>query len=112
MKASSTKTLLKAALLCSLSGVLWFVVADNVFSAAAAGQKPKAAGGKLDPSDPGNVIYLDTSGKAAGVGDPAKPASAAWKVGQGWHPQALAASSLRQCSRPASMRRRRSSALR
>lgn len=91
MKASSTKTLLKAALLCSLSGLVGFAVVDTAFSAAA---KTKAAPTKLDPSDPGNIIYLDTSGKPAGVGDPTKPASTAWKVGQGWHPQALSASNL------------------
>jgi len=98
MKASSTKTLLKAALLCSLSGILGIAVTDKAFSAAAA--KPRAGEGrqsgstKVDPSDPANVIYLDTSGKPAGVGDPTKPASTMWKAGQGWHPQALTASNL------------------
>ncbi|HAG51682.1 MAG TPA: hypothetical protein DHU69_03140 [Deltaproteobacteria bacterium] len=47
----------------------------------------------LDPKDPKSVLYLDTKGKLAGTGDPAKsgPASEAVKAGQGWHPAALAA---------------------
>src|SRR3990167_3348995 len=47
----------------------------------------------LDPNDPKSVLYLDTKGKLAGTGDPAKsgPASEAVKAGQGWHPAALAA---------------------
>ncbi|MBI5233931.1 MAG: hypothetical protein HY880_06220 [Deltaproteobacteria bacterium] len=49
---------------------------------------------KIDPNDPNSVLYLDTSGKPAGVGDPKKPASEAVKIGKGWHPQALAASGL------------------
>lgn len=49
---------------------------------------------KMDPADPASVIYLDTAGKPAGVGDPTKPASTAYKAGQGWHPQALAGAGL------------------
>ncbi|HLC18291.1 MAG TPA: c(7)-type cytochrome triheme domain-containing protein [Thermodesulfobacteriota bacterium] len=49
---------------------------------------------KIDPADPSSVIYLDTSGKLAGTGDPTKPASMAYKAGHGWHPQALSAAGL------------------
>jgi c(7)-type cytochrome triheme protein len=48
----------------------------------------------LDPSDPKSVLYLDTSGKLAGTGDPTKPVSEAFKAGMGWHPKALAAEGL------------------
>ena len=43
----------------------------------------------LDPTDPNSVIYLDAEGKKAGLGDPSKPASETWRMGQGWHPAAL-----------------------
>lgn len=49
---------------------------------------------KVDPNDPTSVLYLDTSGKPAGIGDPAVPASNAFKLGRGWHPQALVESNL------------------
>lgn len=50
---------------------------------------------KIDPNDPASVIYLDTSGKAAGVGgSAAKPASEAYKAGAGWHPTAIAGAGL------------------
>ncbi|MBI5238058.1 MAG: hypothetical protein HY887_06510 [Deltaproteobacteria bacterium] len=52
------------------------------------------AGGKLDPTDPSSVLYLDTAGKPAGLGDPNKPPGMGYKVGRGWHPQALTSTSL------------------
>ena len=48
----------------------------------------------VDPSDPSSIIYLDTAGKKAGVGDPDKPASETLKVAKGWHPQALTGTGL------------------
>lgn len=57
-------------------------------------KKGDAAPQKIDPTDPASIIYLDTSGKPAGVGDPNKPAGTAYKAGRGWHPQALAATGL------------------
>jgi len=106
MKASSFKRL-KAALLCSLVAVFGYAVTGTVESAqapkksgdqsAAAAPAPKkdaTAAPKIDPKDPSSVIYLDTSGKPAGIGDPSKPASTAFKAGMGWHPQALSAAGL------------------
>ncbi|MBI5236256.1 MAG: hypothetical protein HY886_08410, partial [Deltaproteobacteria bacterium] len=49
---------------------------------------------KIDPTDPTSAIYLDTAGKAAGVGDPNKPAGMAYQVGRAWHPAALAGANL------------------
>jgi c(7)-type cytochrome triheme protein len=48
----------------------------------------------VDPTDPTSVLYLDTSGKLAGIGDPNVPASAAVRAGRGWHPAALEATGL------------------
>jgi c(7)-type cytochrome triheme protein len=45
----------------------------------------------IDPTNASSVIYLDTAGKPAGIGDPNAPPSAAFKLGRGWHPQALSA---------------------
>ncbi|MBI5345494.1 MAG: hypothetical protein HZB83_09215 [Deltaproteobacteria bacterium] len=61
---------------------------------AAPEPKKKGETTKIDPTDPESVIYLDTSGKPAGVGDPNKPAGTAYKAGRGWHPQALTAAGL------------------
>lgn len=102
MKASKFK---KAALLCSLLAAFGFAVigynsvaesaqAQKQDKAAAASKKSEKADQKIDPSDPASVIYLDTSGKPAGLGDPSKPPSAAYKMGQGWHPTALSATGL------------------
>lgn len=102
MKASR---LLKAALLCSLAVTFGFAVNGSLTmaeSATAAKSDTKAATTtksdkgetKLDPNDPTSVIYLDTSGKPAGLGDPSKPPSMAYRAGQGWHPQALSATGL------------------
>jgi len=101
MKAS-IRNYLKGALLLSATAVLGFAVAgtmdkaeaesgDRILVAQAETQK-KAP--KIDPNDPKSVIYLDTSGKPAGLGDPNKPASKAYEYGQGWHPQALSAAGL------------------
>ncbi|MDO8426618.1 MAG: cytochrome c3 family protein [Deltaproteobacteria bacterium] len=110
MKASPTCKYLKVALLFSLLLIFGFAVTvavsdaesvtstkANIMVAAAAQTAPapakkseKAEAPKIDPTDPSSVIYLDTAGKAAGVGDPNKPPSIAYKAGRGWHPQALA----------------------
>lgn len=106
MKASSKKTL-KHALLFSLSVFLGLTYTGSIDTASAA-QKAKSSDAaqksdketavstvpKLDPSDPTSVIYLDTAGKPAGVGDPNKPASVSYQVGHGWHPQALSIAGL------------------
>ncbi|MBI1912839.1 MAG: hypothetical protein HYS21_12680 [Deltaproteobacteria bacterium] len=102
MKASSNK-FMKGALLLSLSVFFGVAVTVNgADSATAAKGKTNAAPAKsekgaapvLDPNDPASLIYLDTSGKPAGIGDPNKPASQSYKAGQGWHPQALSAAGL------------------
>ncbi len=54
---------------------------------AEAARKSKTSA--IDPNDPTSVIYLDTSGKMAGKGDPDKPASKSVAAGRGWHPQAM-----------------------
>ncbi|MEK7680277.1 MAG: hypothetical protein AAB356_08800, partial [Deltaproteobacteria bacterium] len=103
MKASSNKTL-KRALLFSLSVFLGLTYTGSIDTASAA-QKAKSSDAvqksdketavstvpKLDPSDTTSVIYLDTAGKPAGVGDPNKPPSVSYQIGSGWHPQALSA---------------------
>lgn len=48
----------------------------------------------VDPDDPSSVLYLDTAGNKAGIGDPDVPASESVKIGLGWHPKALSASGL------------------
>ena len=107
MKASSFKRL-KAALLCSLVAVFGYAVTGTVESApapkksgdqsAAAAPAPKketaASATRIDPKAPSSVIYLDPQGRPAGIGDPSKPASQAFKAGMGWHPQALSAAGL------------------
>ena len=98
--------LLKVALLCSLTVTFGFAVNGSFNSAesataaketkvaAATTKKSDKAETKLDPNDPSSVIYLDTAGKPAGLGDSSKPPSMAYKAGQGWHPQALSATGL------------------
>ncbi len=54
----------------------------------------KKAANIVDPTDPTSVLYLDTAGKLAGIGDPNVPASASVKAGLGWHPAALEATGL------------------
>ena len=88
MKASSIRKILKGALLTSVVAGVAFAFTGNIDAAT----KDKAP--KIDPNDPSSVIYLDTSGKPAGLGDPSKPPSVAYKAGQGWHPQALSAAGL------------------
>ena len=48
----------------------------------------------VDPDDPNSVLYLDTAGKKAGLGDPSKPASESVRIGMGYHPKALSAAGL------------------
>lgn len=99
MKFSAGKWI-KAALLFSLLAFVGFAVtgtfseAESATTKAAVKSEKKAADVKIDPSDPASVIYLDTKGNPAGVGDPNKPASLAYKQGAGWHPQALSATAL------------------
>src|SRR3989337_2445724 len=97
MKASSFRKL-KAALLCSLVVAFGYTVsvAESAQPAAkSAAPAKKEAPAKIDPNDPSSLIYLDTAGKPAGVGgNAAAPASQAFKVGMGWHPQALAGTGL------------------
>lgn len=107
MKASSKVTRhLKVALLFSLFVFFGYILTGPVDAATATKKDAKDAkattkksGEKsdlpnLDPSDPKSVIYLDTQGKPAGLGDASKPASQAYKAGMGWHPQALSAAGL------------------
>ena len=102
MKASSIKRILKGALLTSLvTGVAFAFTGafdanakDKPVMVAAKAKKKRRAAPKIDPNDPKSVIYLDTSGKPAGVGDPSNPPSIAYKAGRGWHPQALSAAGL------------------
>ncbi len=92
----------KIALLFSLMVFVGMAVTGSFDSAQSATapkkEAPKSEKGaevqKLDPTDPTSVIYLDTSGKPAGKGDPDKPASVSLKIGRGWHPQALASAAL------------------
>lgn len=100
MTASSIRKILKGALLASVVAGLGFAFTGNIDAATkdkpvkVAQAKQKKAAPKIDPNDPSSVIYLDTSGKPAGVGDPNKPPSVAYKAGMGWHPQALSAAGL------------------
>ena len=96
------KKYLKAALLFMLMICLGFALSGitNTAESATAKSKSKRAARKaavkpaIDPSDPTSVIYLDTKGNLAGVGDPSKPASTAFRAGRAWHPQALSATGL------------------
>lgn len=102
----SSRKILKPALLFSLLTAFGFAVtstfnvADTIAAEKAKGKETAATkkgekeAPKIDPNDPSSIIYLDTSGKPAGVGDPNKPASTAYKAGQGWHPQALSGAGL------------------
>ncbi|MEK6531983.1 MAG: c(7)-type cytochrome triheme domain-containing protein [Deltaproteobacteria bacterium] len=97
---------IRFALLFSFAAILGLVVSYATGTAEAA-EAQKAAPAKsekgattetkkptVDPTDPASVIYLDTSGKPAGIGDPDKPAGVAYKQGRGWHPQAIAGATL------------------
>jgi c(7)-type cytochrome triheme protein len=75
------KKYLKAALLFMLMICLGFALSGITNTAESA-------------TAPTSVIYLDTKGNLAGVGDPSKPASTAFKAGRAWHPQALSAAGL------------------
>ncbi len=69
------------------------IAVSGAFSDVESAQKRKKSS-KIDPTNPCSVIYLDTKGNLAGVGDPNKPASLSYKKGRGWHPQALSANGL------------------
>jgi len=100
MKATLKKS--KCALLFSLMIFLGLAVTgsfDNAISApakkdATSKSDKSAEAPKLDPNDTSSVIYLDTAGKHAGVGDPNHPPSTFVQIGRGWHPQALSAAGL------------------
>ena len=99
MKASSKRSLLKAAFSAMFLGFIGFAAPGYVSSPPAAATDAKEPSANktapvLDPRDPGSVIYLDHAGKPAGVGDPSRPPSLAYKKGRGWHPEALTASDL------------------
>lgn len=66
----------------------------GVINAAEPKKKKTPVSKSMDPNDPTSVIYLDSSGKLAGTGDPTKPVSESFKAGQAWHPQALSAAGL------------------
>jgi len=94
MKASY-KMYTKSALLFMLMICVGIAVAVLSTDAESAQAKKKSnAGQKIDPTDPTSVIYLDTEGNLAGIGDPNKPASMAFQAGRAWHPQALSAAGL------------------
>jgi len=57
-------------------------------------QKPKPAVPTFGPDDPRSGIYLSITGKIAGMGDPSRTASDAYKYGSGSHPKALAGAGL------------------
>lgn len=102
MKASSTRSLLKVALLSLVA--VFGISMSGMFSEAqsAAAKKGESASvtkaaepaDNIDPNDISSSLYLDTSGKLAGVGDPNRPPSVAWKAGRGWHPAALGSAKL------------------
>ncbi|MBI5599055.1 MAG: hypothetical protein HY890_04885 [Deltaproteobacteria bacterium] len=74
--------------------LLAFALAAGLWYSAPGRAAEKAPAKILDPTDPNSILYLDTSGKLAGTGDPNKPASLFYRAGQGWHPKALAESTL------------------
>ncbi|HHL40278.1 MAG TPA: hypothetical protein ENJ37_07215 [Deltaproteobacteria bacterium] len=113
MKATFKDTFFKAALLVALPVCAFIfgtgpaskasdkngaVMVAQAEEAAPAAETAAPEGEKvspiLDPNDPRSVLYLDTAGKPAGIGDPNKPASEAIKAGRGWHPAALSAAGL------------------
>ncbi|MBI5562860.1 MAG: hypothetical protein HY894_08450 [Deltaproteobacteria bacterium] len=99
MKASSTRNVLKVALLSlvavvGLSMTCSIGVAESATAKSGKGDAAKPAEKVIDPTDVNSVIYLDTSGKPAGVGDPNRPPSVAYRAGRGWHPAALSATNL------------------
>ncbi|MEE8575435.1 MAG: cytochrome c3 family protein [Thermodesulfobacteriota bacterium] len=88
--------LVKFALLVALVTLIGFSV--NVLESEAKTKANKETSGgvnpDIDPSDPSSVLYLDTAGNRAGIGDPNVPASESVRAGLGWHPRALSASGL------------------
>lgn len=70
--------------LTALAVFLWFA-----YGGTGMAQEKAKTTTILDPADPSSILYLDTSGKLAGTGDPTKPPSQFYRVGMGWHPQAL-----------------------
>lgn len=64
----------------------------GIYSAQAQTEGSKS----IDPNDPNSLIYLGTFGQRAGTGDVKKSgkASVFAKLGEGWHPNALAVTNL------------------
>lgn len=56
---------------------------------AQSNKKSRKSAPILDPNNPNSILYLDTSGKLAGKGDPDRPASESVRIGRGWHPTAI-----------------------
>jgi c(7)-type cytochrome triheme protein len=72
-----------------LIAIVFFVGYSTSYMTPAEAARKSRKSSKIDPNDPTSVIYLDTSGKLAGKGDPDKPASKSVAAGRGWHPQAM-----------------------
>ncbi len=102
MKASSIYRLpIKLTFLAVLALIVCFAISATGSEAATKKSAKKivsndegAISQSINPDDPNSVLYTDTAGKKAGVGDPNKPASASVRAGMGWHPRAMSASGL------------------
>lgn len=71
-----------------------FSIAESATAKKAGKGESAVDKGAIDPTDINSVIYLDTSGKPAGVGDSNRPPSIAYRAGRGWHPAALGSAQL------------------
>lgn len=98
MKASSNKKHRSYIKLAILSMLVLLIGIAAVATSDAAERRIRSSdegiNAAIDPDDPNSVLYLDTSGNKAGLGDPNHPASASVRAGMGWHPRALSASGL------------------
>lgn len=73
---------------CHDGRIAWdLVYCDRCHSLKLEDKKETQAASNLDGINP--QIYLDTSGKLAGTGDPDQFAGEIYKIGLGWHPEAL-----------------------
>ncbi len=77
-----------------LVAVVALAVAVATIPAREANSANKKVSPIIDPDDPTSILYTDTSGNLAGLGDADNPVSEAWKAGQAWHPKALQAQGL------------------